>query len=478
MPTYEYQCPEGHALREVPEDDRQAAGQVSGLRQAGHAEDFRRRRAGVQGQRLLHHRLRQGRQGSPEGRSPRSRPPRPSPSQASQGRDAKPAAKAETKRRQGQARPRRRPPPSERRASRRAREGGLAARRRRCRVRARAAARRRPRRPRHQPRHGARQARARQPPEDGRAGARGAAAPARRSWRKTEIAGPGLHQLLAGRRTSSPSAHRRILEQGPSYGRCDRRRRAQGQRRVRLRQSRPGRSTWATAAAPRWATPSPRCSSGPGTRVTREFYINDAGVQIDRLAQSLWARVRRGWPATRPRSPRAATTASTSRENAREVLEREGAALCRPARGGGRPPEPRARAPASSAKSRTATWPSSACGSTSCRSEQAIYDSRPGRARARAAARARAHLRGRGRALAPHHRLRRRQGPGAPEERRHASPISCPTSRTTSTSTTAASTASSTSGAPTITATSPGCAPCSRPWAIRRSSSTWRWCSW
>ena len=29
-----------------------------------------------------------------------------------------------------------------------------------------------------------------------------------------------------------------------------------------------------------------------GHTVTREFYINDAGVQIDRLAQSLWARIR------------------------------------------------------------------------------------------------------------------------------------------------------------------------------------------
>jgi arginyl-tRNA synthetase len=28
-----------------------------------------------------------------------------------------------------------------------------------------------------------------------------------------------------------------------------------------------------------------------GHAVTREFYINDAGVQIDRLAQSLWARI-------------------------------------------------------------------------------------------------------------------------------------------------------------------------------------------
>ena len=36
MPTYEYQCPEGHRVREIPEDDRQAPRQVSGVRQAGH----------------------------------------------------------------------------------------------------------------------------------------------------------------------------------------------------------------------------------------------------------------------------------------------------------------------------------------------------------------------------------------------------------------------------------------------------------
>jgi len=39
-----------------------------------------------------------------------------------------------------------------------------------------------------------------------------------------------------------------------------------------------------------------------GHAVTREFYINDAGVQIDRLVESLWARIqeRRGRPGTIP----------------------------------------------------------------------------------------------------------------------------------------------------------------------------------
>lgn len=39
-----------------------------------------------------------------------------------------------------------------------------------------------------------------------------------------------------------------------------------------------------------------------GYNVSREFYVNDAGVQVDRLARSLWARVRQavGWPAEIP----------------------------------------------------------------------------------------------------------------------------------------------------------------------------------
>ena len=93
------------------------------------------------------------------------------------------------------------------------------------------------------------------------------------------------------RRTSSPRPHRR----DPRPGRRLRPERpsAPGSRSTSSSSPPipPARCTWATAAAPRWATPSPRCSSGPATRVTREFYINDAGVQIDRLAQSLWARV-------------------------------------------------------------------------------------------------------------------------------------------------------------------------------------------
>ena len=141
---------------------------------------------------------------------------------------------------------------------------------------------------------------------------------------RTEIAGPGFinfwlaeHQLA--------SAHRRILEEGPAYGRS-----AAGRGlkvNVEFVSANPtgplhvghGRGAAlgdAIAALLEWT----------GHAVTREFYINDAGVQIDRVAQSLWARVRElaGHPAT---VPEGGYHGEYLRENARELLAREGAAF-------------------------------------------------------------------------------------------------------------------------------------------------------
>ena len=63
-----------------------------------------------------------------------------------------------------------------------------------------------------------------------------------------------------------------------------------------------------------------------GHAVTREFYINDAGVQIDRLAQSLWARVQQavGRDAA---IPEGGYHGLYLQENAALVLEREGRAF-------------------------------------------------------------------------------------------------------------------------------------------------------
>lgn len=106
---------------------------------------------------------------------------------------------------------------------------------------------------------------------------------------KTEIAGPGfinfwLDQARLGHELQA------ILDQGAAYGRSDA---GHGVRvNVEFVSANPtgplhvghGRGAAlgdAIAALFEWA----------GYDVEREFYINDAGVQIDRLAQSLWARV-------------------------------------------------------------------------------------------------------------------------------------------------------------------------------------------
>lgn len=61
-----------------------------------------------------------------------------------------------------------------------------------------------------------------------------------------------------------------------------------------------------------------------GHAVTREFYINDAGVQIDRLAQSLWARVQQA-SGREAAIPEGGYHGEYLLENARTILEREGA---------------------------------------------------------------------------------------------------------------------------------------------------------
>jgi arginyl-tRNA synthetase len=65
-----------------------------------------------------------------------------------------------------------------------------------------------------------------------------------------------------------------------------------------------------------------------GHAVTREFYINDAGVQIDRLGASLWARVKQeaGLPAD---IPEGGYHGEYLRENARKLLAGEGAGFAR-----------------------------------------------------------------------------------------------------------------------------------------------------
>jgi arginyl-tRNA synthetase len=139
---------------------------------------------------------------------------------------------------------------------------------------------------------------------------------------KTEIAGPGfINFWLAGSQLAA--AHQQILKLGPEYGRS---RFGAGLKvNVEFVSANPtgplhvghGRGAAlgdAIASLLEWS----------GHTVTREFYVNDAGVQIDKLARSLWARVRE-LAGYRAEIPEGGYFGEYLLENAREVLKREGA---------------------------------------------------------------------------------------------------------------------------------------------------------
>ncbi|MBA3497441.1 MAG: arginine--tRNA ligase [Gemmatimonadales bacterium] len=139
---------------------------------------------------------------------------------------------------------------------------------------------------------------------------------------RAEIAGPGFINFWLAQDQLS-ALHRRILDEGPAYGRSIS---GAGLRvNVEFVSANPtgplhvghGRGAAlgdAIGALLEWT----------GHAVTREFYVNDAGVQIDRLAQSLWARVRElsGYAAT---IPDGGYHGEYLRDNARDVLASEGA---------------------------------------------------------------------------------------------------------------------------------------------------------
>jgi arginyl-tRNA synthetase len=141
---------------------------------------------------------------------------------------------------------------------------------------------------------------------------------------KTEIAGPGfINFWLAPDQLAQ--AHAAILRAGPAFGRSDI---AAGLKvNVEFVSANPtgplhvghGRGAAlgdAIASLLEWT----------GHAVTREFYINDAGVQIDRLAQSLWARVQEATGRTAA-IPDGGYHGEYLKENAQAVLAREGAAF-------------------------------------------------------------------------------------------------------------------------------------------------------
>jgi arginyl-tRNA synthetase len=141
---------------------------------------------------------------------------------------------------------------------------------------------------------------------------------------KTEIAGPGFINFWLAE-DQLANAHQQILQAGTNYG----------------------RATWGAGLKVNLefvsANPTGPLHVGHGRgaalgdaiasllewtghAVTREFYVNDAGVQIDKAAQSLWARIRQeaGYQAE---VPEGGYHGEYVKENARAVLKREGRAF-------------------------------------------------------------------------------------------------------------------------------------------------------
>src|SRR4051812_45843431 len=142
---------------------------------------------------------------------------------------------------------------------------------------------------------------------------------------KTEIAGPGFINFWLAE-DQLADAHQHILEAGTKYG----------------------RATWgaglkvnvefvsANPTGPLHVGHGRGAALGDGIAsllewtghtVTREFYVNDAGVQIDKLARSLWARIREGAGDKEAEVPEGGYHGEYLRENAQQVLESEGAAF-------------------------------------------------------------------------------------------------------------------------------------------------------
>jgi arginyl-tRNA synthetase len=138
---------------------------------------------------------------------------------------------------------------------------------------------------------------------------------------RTEIAGPGFINFWLAEDQLAASLHT-IIEAGPAYGRHDFG--AGVKVNVEFVSANPtgplhvGHGRGAAlgdgiAALLEWS----------GHTVTREFYINDAGVQIDRLAQSLWARVQQA-VGRQAEIPEGGYHGEYLKADAEQVLAREG----------------------------------------------------------------------------------------------------------------------------------------------------------
>ena len=104
---------------------------------------------------------------------------------------------------------------------------------------------------------------------------------------RVDVAGPGfLNVTLA--KDALAGLVRTILEAGPAYGRGE----VNAGRHLNLEYVSANPTGPVTLASARWAATGDslaRLLAGSGAEVTREYYINDAGAQIDRFAASLVA---------------------------------------------------------------------------------------------------------------------------------------------------------------------------------------------
>ena len=141
---------------------------------------------------------------------------------------------------------------------------------------------------------------------------------------RTEIAGPGFINFWLAT-DELASSLRAIIEAGANYGRPD------FGRGVRVNVE----FVSANPTGPLHVGHGRGAALGDGIAallawsghdVTREFYVNDAGIQIDRVGQSLWARVQEA--VGRPFAiPEGGYHGEYLKENAAQVLEQEGRAF-------------------------------------------------------------------------------------------------------------------------------------------------------
>ena len=271
------------------------------------------------------------------------------------------------------------------------------------------------------------------------------------SWSPRCSARPAVAALGRGDRDRRPRLH----QPAPARGGAPSRRRRRGARR-RRRASAASRPT-ASAVIVEFVSANPTgplhvgharqaalgdaiCNllATPGLRGQREFYYNDAGVQIATLAALGARRASTASSRATPAGPSTAYNGDYIADIAADFLARQDGA--RPTTASSPPRATRTTSTRSAsspsptcATSRISTCRPSACASTTTSSSRACTRAAAVETTVRAPGRLRQDLRGGRRAVAAHHRLRRRQGPRDAQVRRHATPTSCPTSPTTST---------------------------------------------